>query len=340
MLKKRTTLSLLLLILFSGLFTNALHANNATRPSTTLAPSTPSVNYIVIIMMENHPLNTSVCCGGSNGIIGNSQAPYITQLARTYGLAENYFAVDSGSLPDYLSLTGGSTFSNIGCVANDSPPNSCSIPSKNIVDSIEASGRSWKAYMEDYTGGCFGTNVGAYDFFHNPFPYFADIQNNTARCNRIVPANPGHVGLPDNQLLSDLNSTSTASNYVWLTPNENNNMHGYNGQPGSISTGDGYLSQLVPMILQTSVFTTQNAALFIVWDEPTSCSCPVPAIWVGPSTKPSYMSMTSYTHYSVLATIESLWSLSPLSSNDASASPMLEFFAATTLHGGGGRFTR
>src|SRR5260370_34951106 len=99
------------------------------------------MNDVVISMMENHPLNVSACCGGPNGIIGNSAAPYINQLARNYSLAGNYFAVASGSLPDYLSMTGGSTFQNIACVSNDTPPiPSSSIPASNIVDRGERPG--------------------------------------------------------------------------------------------------------------------------------------------------------------------------------------------------------
>ena len=41
-------------------------------------------------MMENH---------GYSQIIGSSSAPYINSLARTYGLAMNYFALDHPSLP-------------------------------------------------------------------------------------------------------------------------------------------------------------------------------------------------------------------------------------------------
>ena len=338
--KRWVSIIVLFLVLLGNLPLISFSGKSAAAiPSLSTAPQA-SINYVVIIMMENHPLNVSACCGGPNGIIGNSAAPYINELARNYSLAGNYFAVASGSLPDYLSMTGGSTFQNIACVSNDTPPSaSCSIPGSNIVDRVEASGRTWKAYMEDYTGGCFGTNIGSYDYFHNPFPYFADVQNNTQRCSRIVSANSGHTGLPDDQLISDLNSTSTAPNFLWLTPNEYNNMHGYNGQPGSISTGDSYLAQLVPAILRTPVFKTSSAAVFITWDEPTTCSsgidlsCPVPGIWVGPAVRANDLSMKYYTHFSVLATLESLWNLSPLTSNDTGANPMIEFFnpASQTL---------
>ena len=330
-------LAILSLLLFSSFLLPPTMSPTSAQRVAGSSSVVPQVNYVVVIMMENHPLNTSSCCGGANGILGNIAAPYITQLARDYGLAGNYSAVTPGSLGDYLSIVGGSSFSNMPCVGNESPPTTCSTTAPNLIDRIEASGRTWKAYMEDYTGGCHGTNVGAYDYWHNPFLYFVDIQNSTARCSKIVSANPGHSALPDNQFISDLNSTTTASNFMWLTPNEVNNMHGYNSQPPSISAGNNYLSQLIPLILKTSIFATQSAALLLVWDEPTTCSvpqvpvttCPIPAIWLGPAAKRSYVSISRYNHYSALATIETLWNLPPLTTNDSNATPMLEFFTSS-----------
>src|SRR5213594_829886 len=330
-------LAILSLLLFSSFLLPPTMTPTSAQGVAGSSSVVPQVNYVVVIVMENHPLNTSSCCGGANGILGNIAAPYITQLARDYGLAGNYSAVTPGSLGDYLSIVGGSSFSNMPCVGNESPPTTCSTTAPNLIDRIEASGRTWKAYMEDYTGGCHGTNVGAYDYWHNPFPYFTDIQNSTARCSKIVSANPGHSGLPDNQFISNLNSTTTASNFMWLTPNEVNNMHGYYSQPPSISAGNNYLSQLIPLILKTSIFATQSAALLLVWDEPTTCSvpqvpvttCPIPAIWLGPAAKRSYVSISRYNHYSALATIETLWNLPPLTTNDSNATPMLEFFTSS-----------
>src|SRR5438445_9918711 len=112
--------------------------------------------------------------------------------------------------------------------------------------------------MEDYSGGCNGTGTSLYAAFHNPFIFYSDITNSSARCARIVSANPGHSGLPDNQFVSDLNSTTTASKYIWLTPNECDNMHG----ECPITTGDNYLSQLIPEILNSTVFKAQRASLF------------------------------------------------------------------------------
>src|SRR6266487_4644735 len=89
---------------------------------------------------------------------------------------------------------------------------------------------------------------------------------------------------------------------------------------------DKYLSQLVPKILSSYVFTTQNAALFVTFAESSGSSVGnVPAIWAGPVAKTKFQSSKSYDHYSLLATIETAWGLSSLTSEDGSASDMTEF---------------
>src|SRR6267143_605170 len=105
----------------------------------------------------------------------------------------------------------------------------------------------------------------------------------------IVKANPGasgYLALPT-QLLSDLNSTSTAPNYMWLTPNLCDDGHDVCGPVNNlVSQQNQYLSLLVPMILSSTIFRTQRAALFITWDESaTNLNNIVTAIWAGPVAK-------------------------------------------------------
>src|SRR5207245_9473698 len=149
---------------------------------------------------------------------------------------------------------------------------------------------------------------------NNPFVFYSDIRNNATRCSDIVSANPGHSGLPDTQFISDLNSTVTASNFMWLTPNVCNDMHDC-----TVSTGDNYLSRMVPQVLNSTIFRTQGVALFITFDAPGTCSysvCRVTRFCAGPSVKRNYISSVRYDHYSVPATLESIWNLPALTSHD------------------------
>jgi len=127
-------------------------------------------------------------------------------------------------------------------------------------------------------------------------------------------------------LIADLQSTSTASNYMWYTPNECNDMH-----ECSIGTGDRYLAALVPQILQSPVFRTTRAALLVTFDQ--AYGYPIYTVWAGPVAKTGFVSSYGYTHFSVLATIESNWNLTPLTPNDRDAPHMGEFFQGQPSRG-------
>ncbi len=69
-------------------------------PSPTAAQSAFQLKHIFLIMMENHD---------ASQIFGNTaDAPYLNQLANSYGVATRYFGVTHPSLPNYLALISGS----------------------------------------------------------------------------------------------------------------------------------------------------------------------------------------------------------------------------------------
>src|SRR5437867_4229914 len=90
---RRGLATLLALVLLGG-------GSVAAQPRTTTA-SVPALSHVFIIVMENKEYKK---------IIGSPSAPYINRLAQQYGLATNYYAITHPSLPNYLALTGGSTF--------------------------------------------------------------------------------------------------------------------------------------------------------------------------------------------------------------------------------------
>ena len=61
----------------------------------------PHLDHVFVIMMENH---------GYSQIVGNPNAPFINQLAKSANTATNYFAVAHPSLTNYLEVVGGSNF--------------------------------------------------------------------------------------------------------------------------------------------------------------------------------------------------------------------------------------
>ncbi len=267
--------------------------------------STQSFDHVVTIVLENKSLNETYNCGTS--------CAYMTQLANTYGLARNYTALTHPSMANYIAMTSGGLY---GTGDGQSPG---SVNAVNIVDRLETAGLTWKAYMESYNGGCSDSGTG-YSGNHNPFVKYADIYNNPSRCAKIV--NTGNdAGNSSSLFLSDL-SSSSAPNYMWLTPNKCNDMHDC-----SVATGNNYLANLVPKILSSYIFTNTRAALFITFDEGhrTFPKDLVTTIWAGPLANQGYQSSLYYDHYSYLRTIEDNWGLSPLTANVANTVPMSEF---------------
>src|SRR4029077_1506238 len=123
--------------------------------------------------------------------------------------------------------------------------------------------------------------------------------------------------------------TTTASNLMWLTPDLCDDGHDLWSPYNNATTQQNlYLSELVPQILSSNVFTTQRAALFITYDEGAH-TYPrdfVTSIWAGPIVKTHYKSSLQYSHYSFLKTIENNWGLQPLNqTTDGQASSMSEF---------------
>ncbi len=250
--------------------------------------------------MENH---------GINDIIGT--ATYMTNLANTYGLANQYSAVSHPSEPNYIALVGGDTFGissdGVCCWTINSP---------NIIDRIQTAGLTWQAWAEDASGSgtCSFSPPRSADHF--AFLEFSDM-NTASRCANFHSTQSSS----DSEFINALNNSP--SNFMWLTPNDCDNMHDC-----SVSTGDAYLATLVPKILTTNLFVTQKAALFVVFDEGNGSypSDYVYSMWAGPTVKKAFQSSNAYSHYSFLTTLEANWNLPSLTSNDANAAPMTEFF--------------
>jgi len=275
------------------------------QPSQRGESTVPAFSHIFTIVLENKEYTK---------IIGNKQAPYLKSLASTYAVASDYYAITHPSLPNYLALTGGSTFG----LSQDCT--TCFQSASNLPDQIEASGRSWKAYMENMPAPCYLGNSpdGLYVQKHDPFLYYDDIRTNRSRCT-------AHV-VPLTQFAADVDANHVP-NYVWITPNMCHDMH-----TCPIAVGDRWLSQIVPTILRSDAFT-HNGVLFITFDEgKTGAGCcgdaqggQIVSLVISPLVRKGLQSNRPETHYSLLRTIEAAWGLSPL--GDAARSmPMTEYF--------------
>src|SRR6266699_1120405 len=306
------------------------------------APSGTYFDHLVFIIMENAGI-ADICGSNLPPPCSGSNTPYMSSLANSYGIETQYVDLAGSSQPNYIGIMAATLNGcSSGCGTN-------SLTEINLVDRFEAAGLVWKAYMEDQTpvAGCDINDHGFYEVIHNPFVSFHDIDTNATRCNKIALANPANNSTctgTDCALINDLNSGS-AANFMWLTPNDCDNMHGNSACSDKCTTsytaacnkaGDNYLSGLVPNILNSNTFKNTRAALFITFDEGSGfCPSPNPSgadcmytVWAGPTTKTNFSSNHADTHYFFTKTIETNWGLATMTSNDAGATAMTEFFQA------------
>ncbi|MDA4113656.1 MAG: alkaline phosphatase family protein [Thaumarchaeota archaeon] len=271
------------------------------------------IKHVIIIVMENE---------GYGSVIGSASAPYENQLASRYALAGNYFAASHPSLPNYLALVAGDTLG----VSSDCSPAQCSLSDTTITALLDARGLSWKEYAESMTSNCSQSDSqGLYATRHVPFVYFQSITGNSGSGATSAYCD-AHV-VPFTQFSKDLSSSNLPS-YSFITPNLCDDAHSC-----SLSSGDQWLSTIVPGIIGSSSFS--STALFIVYDEGSNnagfgpnSGGQVACILVSPFARPGYVSQVQYSHYSLLATVEAIFGTGGLGRNDATANVMSDMFSA------------
>jgi hypothetical protein len=296
----------------------------------------------------------------------DSPAPYLAQTLPTqgallreyYGIGhlsnDNYLAMISGQAPnpdtqsdcqyytDFVSPNGGALDADgqvrgTGCVYPTTV--------RTVADQLDASGRTWKGYMEDMGTPCRhpqlnqrdGTQSAKpgdqYAARHNPFVYFHSIVDDDARCREHV------VDL--SQLGVDLASAKTTPAFSFISPNLCHDGHDapcVDGEPGGLVSADAFLQTWVPRITSSAAFQ-RDGILIITFDEaevgdaetdtraccnePTGPNTPLPGITgpgggrtgtvvLGPNVRPGTVSDEPYNHYSLLRTFEDLYGLTHL----------------------------
>jgi hypothetical protein len=259
--------------------------------SVPLAPTVPASarSHVAVIVLENKEYGQ---------VIGNPAAPYLNSLARHNALATRFYAVTHPSLPNYLALTAGTTFG----VHHDCT--SCSFGGPNLMTQLNSTGFSWRSYVGGVPSSCYlGARATSYVKALNPFVYFRSITGGASGCSNVVPLS---------HLSADL-QTGNLPDFSWITPSMCQDTHHC-----SVGTGDRFLSQLVPPLVQG---LGPHGALFILWDEGATNRGPggtrnsgghVPAIVVGPDVRPGTRITTPMNQYTALRQLESAFGVPPL----------------------------
>jgi hypothetical protein len=314
----------------------------ATPGAPTHAPSPPTAQasgkpgHVFVINLENK--NYDEAWGA------DSAAPYLSKTLRTQGvLLTQYYGIDHNSHPNYLAQISGQSsnaMTRLDCPiyakfrqTGTSEPGQvdgtgCVYPASvpTLAGQLSSVGKTWKGYMEDMGAPCQHPELGAKDDHHkakvgdqyatrhNPFVYFEEITSSPDCQNNVVDYS---------HFADDLKSADLTPNLSYITPSLCNDGHDtpcVDGRPGGLESADSWLQQQVPAILDSPAFK-QDGMLVITFDETEAkISAPsgvpggtaggrVGALVISPFTKGGTTSDTTYNHYSLLASIEDIFSV-------------------------------
>jgi phospholipase C len=249
-------------------------------------------------MFENHEFDV---------VNGSQSMPNYNRYIAGNTLLTQYYAITHPSLPNYIAILSGDTHK----ITSDC--SRCFVNATSLPDQIEASGRTWRAYLEDMPQPCHLGDTATYAQRHNPFIYFDPIRQNQARCKQS--------DVPLTELETDM-AAGKLPNFVYIMPNLCNSTHDAHINPAcSVATADQWLGGWMDKIL---AYLTPRAAaepylIILVWDEgqgnhsccglPKSAGGRVATVLISPQVKSGFQDDTPYTHYSLLKTIEAAWGL-------------------------------
>lgn len=328
-------------------------------PARTLAPTaSPTVplhpiRHIVVVLQENHTFD-SLFAGfpGANGRAAasacpdalpadpphqhsdafapdaattdaarcsypESAAPNYWKLARAFTLCDRFFSdVRGPSHPNYLMLIAGQSPILNTPPSSDICPDFC-LDLVTIAQRLDARGLTWRDYAGLFTSikGLVGR------------PEILD--NGDAAFFRDAAAG----ALPDVAWL----------NTGFLADGDARSGH----PPASLCAGENYAVKVLNALMRGPQWN--STAVLLVWDDwggfydhvappvveraadgsPIRYGWRVPCLVISPYARPGYVSHRLYSFVSILAWIERLYGLAPLTARDADADPMLDCFNFT-----------
>ncbi|MBZ5545303.1 MAG: zinc dependent phospholipase C family protein [Acidobacteriia bacterium] len=263
---------------------------------------------VLIIVLENQNYSAAM------------KDPFLAQLAETGASFSNFKALIHPSYPNYLAMVAGSLF---GVRSNDQ----ITLPDDNghrtIADFLD-----WKNYAEDYPSQPqpFLGDRGKYSRKHVPFLSFAKIQQESF--GNVVSVSTKD---PHNRFVADVEDFRSdpkkhaLPRYMFYSPNADDDGHDPVLLPGrelrkASSWLNKFLKDSFPLdekMKGTLVIVTFDESQ---WFEKTER---IYTVFLGDMVKPGEITKT-YTHYSVLRTIEDNFGLPPLNSGDSNAEPITE----------------
>lgn len=278
------------------------------------ASAVPGFDHVFMVYMENQDYS---------GIIGNSSAPYINSLIPKATVLTQSYATTHPSDPNYVALAGGGLYG-----LHDNSIGTTTINAPHVGNSVEAAGKTWKAYVENANGNCDYTSHGYYAPDDVPFTYFQNFKADESATGYC-----GRHDQPLTQMAADLKSAATTPNFVWFEPDDCDDM-----ESCGVAAGDTWLSKTLPTIFNSPAWTQQRSLLILTFDEgATKAYGPsypnqVPTLLLGsPGTvNTGYYSSQRTDQYGLLRTVDKALGLAPLTNNDAYAATVDDAWSGTS----------
>jgi hypothetical protein len=263
---------------------------------------------VLIIVLENQNYSSAM------------KDPFLAQLAERGASFSDFRALIHPSYPNYLAMVGGSLF---GVRSNDQ----ITLPDDNSHRTI-ADFLDWKNYAEDYPSESqpFLGDRGKYVRKHVPFLSFAKIQQESF--GNVVSVSTKD---PHNRFVADVEEFRSdpkkhpLPRYMFYSPNVDDDGHdpvlrAGRGLRKASTWLNKFLKESFPLddkMKGTLVIVTFDESGYFEKTER------IYTVFLGDMVKPGEITKT-YTHYSVLRTIEDNFGLLPLNSGDGHAEPITE----------------
>jgi hypothetical protein len=252
---------------------------------------------VLTIVEENHSLRQM-----------QSSMPFLSALATQYAYATGYTAVSHPSLPNYLALSGGSTFG----VTDDADPPAHPITGQSVFGQALAAGKTAKVYAESMPTNCDLSSSDNYAVKHTGWAYYVDER---AACQAgQVPMGSSAAGA----LASDI-AAGRLPNIGWAIPDLSHDAHN-----GTLTAADTWLAGWLPTILASPDFRTGRLAVVITADEDDNHSGNKVLTVVAAAGLTGKVVTAALTHYSLTGLYDDVLGARKL--RDSAAAPS---FAAT-----------